>query len=129
AEGQYDLLDLVIGKVIEEAKKRKTLNEKPIRFDTAQFRDRTDSPLFFPGKVHADAAGKRLFIADSTHHRIVVTDLDGNKLAVIGTGQPGFKDGAFDKAQFDDPQGMAVKGDVLYVADRKNHSVRAIDLK
>ena len=128
-EGNYDTLDQVIGKVIEMAKKNKTLNEKPIRFDTSKFRDQSDSPLFFPGKVHADAAGKRLFIADSTHHRVVVTDLDGNKLAVIGTGQPGFKDGAFEKAQFDDPQGMAVRGDVLYVADRKNHAIRAIDLK
>lgn len=128
-EGNYDLLDQVIGKVIEMAKKKKTLNEKPIRFDTAKFRDSADSPLFFPGKVHADAAGKRLFIADSTHHRIVITDLDGNKIAVVGLGQPGYKDGAFDKAQFDDPQGMALKGDILYVADRKNHCIRAVNLK
>ena len=76
---------------------------------SAKFRESGDTPLFFPGKVVADATGKRLFIADSTHHRIVVTDLDGNKIAVIGTGVPGQNDGAFDKAQFDDPQGMAVE--------------------
>jgi DNA-binding beta-propeller fold protein YncE len=128
-EGNYDLLDLVVGKVVEDAKKRKTLSEKPIRFDLAKYRETGDTPLFFPGKVVADAAGKRLCIADSTHHRVVVTDLDGNKLAVVGTGQPGKRDGAFDKAQFDDPQGMAVRGDTVYVADRKNHCVRAIDLK
>ena len=69
------------------------------------------------------------FIADSTHHRIVITDLDGKKIAVAGTGQPGLKDGAFDKAQFDDPQGMAVQGDTLYVADRKNNCLRQLDLK
>jgi len=128
-EGNYELLDVVIGKLVEEHKKKKTLNQKPIRFDLAKYRESGDTPLFFPGKVVADAKGKRLFIADSTHHRIVVTDLDGNKLAVIGTGVPGKSDGTFDKAQFDDPQGMAVRGDTVYVADRKNHLIREIDLK
>jgi DNA-binding beta-propeller fold protein YncE len=42
---------------------------------------------------------------------------------------PGHKDGAFDKAQFDDPQGMAVHGDTVYVADRKNNCLRQLDLK
>src|SRR5262249_10368307 len=128
-EGNYDLLDEHIGRLVEKHKKNKTLDEKPIRFDLARYRETGDTPLFFPGKVLADEAGKRLFIADSTHHRIVITDLDGNKIAVAGTGEPGSASGPFDKAQFDDPQGMAVKGDTLYVADRKNHTIRELDLK
>jgi thiol-disulfide isomerase/thioredoxin len=128
-EGLYEALDERIGQTIAEAKKKGTLNEKPLRFDTAQFRDKVDSPLYFPGKVLADEKGDRLFIADSTNHRIVMTDLKGNKIAVAGTGTPGRKDGAFAVAQFDDPQGMAVNGDVLYVADRKNHLIRELDLK
>jgi DNA-binding beta-propeller fold protein YncE len=70
-----------------------------------------------------------LFIADSTHHRIVITDLDGQKIAVAGTGEPGRSDGPFEKACFDDPQGMALRGDLLYVADRKNDLIRTLDLK
>ena len=128
-EGKYDLLDKVIGKIVAEAKKNKTLNETPLRFDTAKFRDKPDSPLYFPGKVLADAKTDRLFIADSTNHRIVMTDLKGNKVAIAGTGTPGRTDGDFAAAQFDDPQGMALNGDVLYVADRKNHLLRALDLK
>lgn len=128
-EGNYDLLDVVVGKLVDEHKKKKTLDEKPLRFDLARFRESGDTPLFFPGKVVADEKSKRLFIADSTHHRVVVTDLDGNKLAVIGTGTPGKQDGAFDQAQFDDPQGMAVSGDLVYLADRKNHLIRLINLK
>jgi thiol-disulfide isomerase/thioredoxin len=128
-EGKYELLDKVIAKVIDEAKKKKTLNETPIRFDTAKFRDKVDSPLYFPGKVLADEKSNRLFIADSTNHRIVITDLNGNGIAVAGTGVPGRKDGPFAGAQFDDPQGMAVNGDTLYVADRKNHCIRELDLK
>src|SRR5262249_32410541 len=108
-EGNYDLLDKVITKLIDEHRKKKTLNESPLRFDTAQFRDKPDTPLFFPGKILADEKSKRLFIADSTHHRVVVTDLSGNKIAIAGAGVPGRKDGSFEKAQFDDPQGMALK--------------------
>src|SRR5207245_1865662 len=74
-------------------------------------------------------ASGRLFIADSTHHRIVITDLAGKKIAVAGGGAAGFKDGTFDQATFSDPQGLALRGDTLYVADRKNHAIRALDLK
>jgi sugar lactone lactonase YvrE len=128
-EGLYEPLDKNIAKLIAEAKEKKTLNDKPLKFQLARFSETGDSPLFFPGKVLADAAGKRLFIADSTHHRIVITDLAGKKIAVAGAGEPGADDGPFSAARFNDPQGMALDGDTLYVADRKNHVIRALDLK
>jgi len=128
-EGNYDVLDKAITKLIEKHKAKKTLNEKPIRFDLIRYRDKADTPLFFPGKVLADEASNRLFIADSTHHRVVVTDLAGKKIAIIGTGSPGNTNGSFADATFDDPQGLALDGNTLYVADRKNHSIRSIDLK
>lgn len=127
-EGNYDLLDRVIGQLIEKHRKKKTLNEKPIKFQLARADEDGSSPLFFPGKILADAKGKRLFIADSTHHRILITDLEGKKIAIAGNGTTGTKDGAFDQAQFNDPQGMALHGSTLYVADRKNHLLRALDL-
>jgi DNA-binding beta-propeller fold protein YncE len=126
-EGLYEALDEAIAELIKIHKEKKTLNDKPLKFELAK--ESGESPLFFPGKVVADAPGKRLFIADSTHHRIVITDLDGKKIAVAGTGEAGKTDGAFAKAQFNDPQGMAVDGDTLYVADRKNHLIRALNLK
>jgi len=128
-EGLYDRLDAEIAKLIDIHRTKKTLNEKPIKFELARFQEKGDSPLFFPGKVLADAAGKRLFIADSTHHRIVITDLNGKKIAVAGTGESGRTDGAFASATFNDPQGLALRGETLYVADRKNHLIRALDLK
>lgn len=128
-EGNYDLLDRAVGKLVEVHKKKGTLDERPTRFDLVRYREKGDTPLFFPGKVLADERSNRLFIADSTHHRVVVTDLAGKKLAVIGAGSPGHKDGPFAEARFDDPQGMALDGETLYVADRKNHAIRAADLK
>ncbi len=128
-EGLYEPLDGAIQKLIKIHKEKKTLNEKPMKFELARYSETGESPLFFPGKVLADEASKRLFIADSTHHRIVITDLDGKKIDIAGTGTPGLKDGSFAEAQFDDPQGLSLDGETLYVADRKNHSIRALDLK
>jgi DNA-binding beta-propeller fold protein YncE len=49
-------------------------------------------------------------------------------LAVAGTGETGRADGAFDAATFNRPQGLALVGETLFVADTENHLVRAIDL-
>jgi DNA-binding beta-propeller fold protein YncE len=128
-EGVYDVLDQHIGKLVKEYRAKKMLKSDPLPFHLARLKETAERPLYFPGKVLADARSNRLFIADSTHHRIVITDLEGKKIAVAGTGKAGKVDGAFDKASFNDPQGMALVGDTLYVADRKNHMIRALDLK
>jgi len=119
----------VIDKLIRLHRANRTLNEKPIHFTKEQAEKASSSPLYFPGKVLADSASNRLFIADSTHHRIVVTNLEGKKLYVAGIGKAGHVDGTFERASFNDPQGMALDGDILYVADRKNHLIRALDLQ
>ncbi|MCA9913198.1 MAG: hypothetical protein KC496_07605, partial [Anaerolineae bacterium] len=49
-------------------------------------------------------------------------------LATIGTGQRGYSEGDYAAAQFDQPQGMEIEGDTLYVADVNNHAIRAVDL-
>jgi DNA-binding beta-propeller fold protein YncE len=127
-EGNYDLIDQVIAKAVNEFRKRGELNEEPLKLalERARF---GDLPLAFPGKVLADAIGNRLFIADSNHNRLVVTKLDGTLLETIGTGAPGAADGGFDKATFYRPQGLALDGENLYVADTENHLIRRVDLK
>jgi thiol-disulfide isomerase/thioredoxin len=126
-EGNFEVLDEHIGRLVKEAKAKGTLKEDPIDFQL--IKEREDTPLYFPGKILADQASSRLFIADSTHHRIVITDLAGKKLDIVGTGVEGYKNGIFENAQFSDPQGMALDGNILIVADRKNHTLRALDLK
>jgi thiol-disulfide isomerase/thioredoxin len=126
-EGNYELLDQNIEKLVKQFKEKKLLKDTPFPFQLVK--EKADTPLYFPGKVLADAKTDRLFIADSTDHRIVITDLQGKKIAIAGEGVEGFKDGPFDKARFSDPQGMALVDNTLYVADRKNHALRALDLK
>ncbi len=127
-EGLYEGLDRAISKLVAIHRAGKTLDERPRRLGMDRPSEAAKHPIYFPGKVLADRTGGRLFIADSTHHRIVVTGLDGRKVAIAGTGRAGFRDGPFAQAQFNDPQGMALRGATLYVADRKNHLIRALDL-
>jgi len=86
------------------------------------------TPLRFPGKILADEKGNRLFISDSNHNRIVITDLDGKFIDAIGSGDIGASDGDFQTASFDHPQGCALTGETLYVADTENHNIRKVDL-
>jgi thiol-disulfide isomerase/thioredoxin len=125
-EGAYEVLDQHIEKLVKEYRGKKLLKEDPLNYELVK--EHTGA-LSFPGKVLADAPGGRLFIADSTNHRIVITSLNGKKIAVAGSGIEGLKDGSFAEARFSDPQGMALVGETLYVADRKNHALRALDLK
>lgn len=126
----YDRLQPVIDTMAREYGAAGALNLDPIpqiQPELATYAH--DAPLRFPGKVLADAAGNRLFISDSNHNRIVVAALDTFEVQdVIGLGDEGLVDGAFDAAEFYRPQGLALVGNTLYVADTENHAIRAIDL-
>ncbi|XP_074446339.1 NHL repeat-containing protein 2 [Larus michahellis] len=87
------------------------------------------SPLLFPGKVTLDNSGERLVIADTGHHRILVTQKNGEILHIIGGPNSGRRDGRFSEAAFNSPQGIAIKNNVIYVADTENHLIRKIDLE
>ncbi|MDA1036487.1 MAG: alkyl hydroperoxide reductase, partial [Chloroflexi bacterium] len=82
-----------------------------------------------PGKVLADIENERLFISDSGHHRVLITDLDGAIQTVIGSGVQGLADGVLEGAQFNRPQGLALFGETLYIADTDNHAIRYVDLE
>jgi thiol-disulfide isomerase/thioredoxin len=127
-EGNYEVIDQVVGKTIAEFRKRGEMNEQPLKL-TLERAKVGDLSLAFPGKLLADQKNDRLFISDSNHNRIVITKLDGTLIETIGTGTPGATDGTFDKASFYRPQGLALDGEALYVADTENHLIRKIDLK
>ncbi len=127
-EGQLDTLDKAIGETIAEFRKKGQLNEQPLKFALERAKV-GNLPLAFPGKVLADEKSKRLFISDSNHNRIVLTDFTGKLLETIGNGKAAASDGNFTSANFNRPQGLALDSENLYVADTENHLIRRVNLQ
>ena len=129
-EGKREILDELIGKLIQQHREEGRINTGEIDLILEKQKTPLITPLAFPGKVLA--TDSKLFIADSGHHRIVVSSLDGRVLFnIIGSGQPGLTDGNFENTKFSAPQGMAFDevNNILYVADTENHAIRKIDFK
>jgi DNA-binding beta-propeller fold protein YncE len=125
-EGVFESMDGAIGDIIRL--NSSSINKTHIKLSLEKNK-RSESILSFPGKVLADETSGRLFITDSNHDRVIISDLDGNVQDIIGSGKPGQKDGPFNEASFFRPQGLALKGEELYIADTENHLIRKADLK
>ncbi len=125
-ELRFPQLGEVVGGMIHQFSMDGTLNTEATL--PVQAPARPSGPLAFPGKVLADEASGRLIIADSGHHRLVVTALDGcGETYTIGMGVAGFSNGD-GAAKLNGPQGLALDGETLYVADTLNHAIRRVDL-
>lgn len=132
-EGNRLLLDKAISQALADGRKAGTLADKKVSFRSdAQVPAATG--LAFPGKVLAGT--DRLFVADSSHDRVIVATMPdrlgrSKLIRIIGSGRRGLADGPPDVAKFNDPQGMALdaKANVLFVADTNNHALRRVDLE
>ena len=83
-EMSFEAFDGLISQMVAEYDSDGTLDHKPLLYG---FQQAEETTLSFPGKVLADGLGNRLFIADTNHNRIVVTELDGSVKQVIGSGE------------------------------------------
>ena len=121
----FEQFDPLVSQMLREFEERGLLrpSASPIALEELGEPPRT---LSFPGKLLVDS--DRVFIADSNHHRIVGTGLDGSIRLTIGSGEPGMADGPVERAAFQQPQGMAVQDWRLYVADTENHAIREVRL-
>jgi thiol-disulfide isomerase/thioredoxin len=136
-EGHAAGFDQAIAAVIHVFDEQDKIDRRPLAMTPERERLRT-STLAFPGKVLADEAASRLFIADSSHHRVLVASMDGRVTDVIGRGPSddgrtsgaGGGDGAFADARLYRPQGLAFDRERqrLYIADTENHLIRVADL-
>ena len=115
--------------LIESARTRGTLNSEPVHFAADDPTILPSGTLRYPGKIAID--GKRVAVADSGNHRVIVATLGNDSTSAVvemvaGIGRPGFSNGT--QGQLNSPQGMFFSGDTLYIADTENHAVRAFDL-
>jgi len=80
-----------------------------------------------PTGIAVDEIGN-VYVADTKNHKIRVINPTGQVSTLAGSTM-GFSDGLGTNAQFHEPQGLArdIEGN-LYVADRRNHSIRKITL-
>ena len=128
-EFQYEAFDRLIGEMLAELEAAGKIDPRPI---PGAYGDLTEvdapTPLRFPGKVLTDEASGRLIVSDSGHNRIVIADLDGTVLRIVGSGEEGLTDGTAETARLYQPRGVALDGDTLYVADTENHALRVVDL-
>ena len=71
---------------------------------------------------------EKLIIYDSYNHKLKI--IEGDLVSdFIGIGTPGHEDSKdFSKVKFNEPSGMCILNDYLYVADTNNHCIRCIDL-
>lgn len=122
----YDAFDDLLGRMIAEFDAKGMIDRRSLNLQPEAM---AQSALAFPGKALADGPGNRLFIADTNHNRIVITDRDGAVQAVIGSGAEDFADGSYAAAAFNHPQGMELAGDMLYIADTENHAIRRVNLE
>ncbi|WP_134656175.1 NHL domain-containing thioredoxin family protein [Streptomyces sp. H23] len=81
--------------------------------------------LRFPGKAVPLPSGTFL-VSDTTRHQLVELAEDGESpVRRIGSGRRGFTDGPAERAEFSEPQGLALLGDgSVVVADTVNHALR-----
>jgi DNA-binding beta-propeller fold protein YncE len=128
APGEPDprVLEAFVSEQLAEARAAGTLAEKPLRFFKPE--KRSDATLSHPGKVVATSHG-RIVVSDSGHHRVLVLGSDGAVQDTIGSGLRGHREGPFAEAALDDPQGLALDGDALYVADARAHAIFRADLR
>ncbi len=131
ATGEIDVgqFEEALGRWIAQHDERGTLVRADPTTTPGAARSRT---LAHPSKVLV-TSGSTLFVADTGHDRILQLEVDDAHRSAriereIGSGVAGFEDGALDAARFRGPRGMASSGTTLYVADTKNHAVRAVDL-
>lgn len=98
-----------------------SLNPLPLKAMTMR-----QGALATPGGIAVSPT--QVAVADSAHHRIVITDHAGKLQAVVGNGCSGNADGEYAHAEFVRPQGLTFHDGSLYVADTEGQTIRRIDL-
>lgn len=72
----------------------------------------------------------KLFVADTYNNKIKLIDPDKKSSTTwAGNGRGAYRDGKASKASFNEPGGLSIAGNTLYIADTNNNLVRTVNLK
>jgi len=133
-EGEFPLetLDQIIAKMLGEFESDGSLVKGSTNFGR---KVEQTGVLHYPGKISFDPERRNLVISDSNNHRLVVTDLKGKILSIIGskesvlaTADPAvYADRSFDSPLFDDPQGVCIFDGHYLVGDVGTHTIVDVD--
>jgi len=121
-EDNFEIFNKTINKLL---KKHAAIIDKtplPIALEKEKLEK---SLLAAPGKIAV--SDQYVAISDSLHHRIILASHNGKIEKIIGGKSSGFSDGAYARARFKSPQGLAFSDTGLYVADTGNHSIRFVE--
>ncbi len=122
-EGHYAAIRAAVIKTLDRSQASGLLEDRPLPLQSPPA---GHGRLLQPGKVAV--AGQWVAVSDTGHNRILLFNRHGKLLLTIGSGLSGRTDGPSQSARFDSPQGLAFKGDSLYVADTGNQLIRRIRL-
>jgi thiol-disulfide isomerase/thioredoxin len=125
-EGNREIIENYIDVALDIFAHEGKLNPAPLALEP-ETTELAESFLLYPGKIAAHLESRRLAVADSNHHRIVVLTPSGKVVDLIGSGMPGRDDGDFETARFFHPQGLEWHDEDLIVCDTDNHLIRRID--
>jgi len=131
-EGHRHELEQTIAFLLEEGREKGVLAEQSVMRAVVSLSELPPSVLRFPGKLCFDDQGRRLFISDTNHHRIMITRfISPTEVvieAIVGSGVVGFKDGKGKEAAFSSPQGLCYSAGYLYICDTGNHALRQLEV-
>lgn len=101
-------------------------------FGRFEFGDRDGVPaqalLQYPTGI--DMLEESLIFCDTLNNKIKIFNPAGQQVETLaGHGGQGAEEGAFDKATFSLPTGIAVAEGQVFVADTNNHQIRVLDLE
>jgi len=92
-----------------------------------------ETALKLPSGIAVDGKNDRVYIADTGNNRIIISDLQGRIVSILGskTGKAGLSDGGLTgEVLFDRPQGLALdsESNLLWIADSGNNCLRRLSL-
>ncbi|CAF0745669.1 unnamed protein product [Adineta ricciae] len=80
----------------------------------------------YPSHLCITSSGQ-MCISYAGSNQLILCEIDGKVLEVVGNGHPGMADGDISQVEFDSPRGMAEYNSCIYIADTNNHAIRVFD--